>query len=250
MIEAEPGTIVVYSDVGCPWAHLAVHRLLATRSRPGLDDDVVLDHRAFPLELVNRRPTPRRILAAEVPVVGGLDPEAGWQVWQGDPATWPVTTLPALEAVQAAKEQGRRASERLDRALRVAFFGESRCISMTHVVLDVAGEVGLDVDALATAVEHGRGRPAVFDHWRHAQDTDVKGSPHVFLPDGTDAHNPGIEMTWSGEHGVGFPMVIEDNPSVYDDLLLRAAGVEVGEAPGSVPREPDGPVTPLRSSAS
>lgn len=224
MVDVAPGTIVVFSDVGCPWAHLAVHRLLVARHRLGLDDEVVLDHRAFPLEVFNRRPTPRLVLSAEVPVVGGLDPDAGWQVWQGDLATWPVTTLLALEAVQAAKEQGLAASERLDRALRVAFFGQSRCISMRHVVLDVADACGVDAEALREALDEGRARRTVFEQCQSAEDGDVKGSPHVFLPDGSDAHNPGIEMEWVGEHGAGFPVIGKDDPRVYDDLVTRAAG--------------------------
>jgi predicted DsbA family dithiol-disulfide isomerase len=224
MVDVAPGTIVVFSDVGCPWAHLAVHRLLVARHRLGLDDEVVLDHRAFPLEVFNRRPTPRLVLSAEVPVVGGLDPDAGWQVWQGDLATWPVTTLLALEAVQAAKEQGLAASERLDRALRVAFFGQSRCISMRHVVLEVADACGVDAEALREALDEGRARRTVFEQCQSAEDGDVKGSPHVFLPDGSDAHNPGIEMEWVGEHGAGFPVIGKDDPRVYDDLVSRAAG--------------------------
>jgi predicted DsbA family dithiol-disulfide isomerase len=224
MVDVAPGTIVVFSDVGCPWAHLAVHRLLVARHRLGLDDEVVLDHRAFPLEVFNRRPTPRLVLSAEVPVVGGLDPDAGWQVWQGDLATWPVTTLLALEAVQAAKEQGLAASERLDRALRVAFFGQSRCISMRHVVLEVADACGVDAEALREALDEGRARRTVFEQCQSAEDGDVKGSPHVFLPDGSDAHNPGIEMEWVGEHGAGFPVIGKDDPRVYDDLVTRAAG--------------------------
>src|SRR5437868_3729976 len=130
-----PGTIVVWSDIACPWATLAVHRLHQARARLGLDDRTVLDHRAFPLELVNSRCTPRRVLAAEVPVAGALAPEFGWKVWQGPESEWPVTTLLALEAVQAAKEQSLWASEALDVALRRAFFADSRCISMRHVVL-------------------------------------------------------------------------------------------------------------------
>lgn len=224
MVDVAPGTIVVFSDVGCPWAHLAVYRLLAARHRLGLDGTVVLDHRAFPLELFNHRPTPRRIVTAEVPVVGGLDAGAGWQVWQGDLATWPVTTLLALEAVQAAKDQGLAASEHLDRALRVAFFGQSRCISMRHVVLEVADACGVDAEALREALDEGRARRTVFEQCQSAEDGDVKGSPHVFLPDGSDAHNPGIEMEWVGEHGAGFPVIGKDDPRVYDDLVTRAAG--------------------------
>ena len=215
-----PASIVVHSDIGCPWAHLAVYRLLAARDRLGLSaDDVVLDHRPFPLELVNERPTPWRTLAAEVPVAGGLEPGAGWQMWQGDLAGWPVTTLLAMEAVQVAKELGLAASERLDRGLRLAFFGQSRCVSMRHVVLEVAAACGLDRASLQEALDSGRGRAAVVAGDREG----VNGSPHVFLPDGSDVHNPGVAIEWVGEHGVGFPVVTKDDPSVFDDLVRRAA---------------------------
>jgi predicted DsbA family dithiol-disulfide isomerase len=225
MNDVAPGTIVVYADIGCPWAHVAVHRLLATRADMGLDGEVVLDHRAFALELANAQPTQKRILDAEVPVLGALDPAAGWQMWQGDDWAWPVTTLPAMEAVEAAKEQGLPASEQLDRALRVAFFGASRCISLRAVILDVAsGCPRVDVDLLAAALDDGRARKAVMEQHRLGEASEeVRGSPHLFLPDGTDCHNPGISLRWEGRPGQGFPVVLGDDPSVYGDLLVRAA---------------------------
>jgi predicted DsbA family dithiol-disulfide isomerase len=216
-------TIVVWSDIGCPWAHAAVSRLHRFRHELDLDDRVCIDHRAFPLELVNERPTPKRTLDAEIPVVGAIEPEAGWKLWQAEEWTWPVTTLPALEAVQAAKAQSAAASEQLDRALRVAFFAESRCVSLRSVVLDVARSCdAVDVDRLAAALDDGRARRTVVDQWRSAEGEGVKGSPHVFLPDGTDAHNPGVEMHWEGEHGEGFPVVDRDDPDVYRALLASA----------------------------
>jgi predicted DsbA family dithiol-disulfide isomerase len=216
--------IVVWSDVGCPWSHLAVHRLHEARRRLGLEGRVLFDHRAFPLEIVNARPTPKTTLDAEIPVAGARAPEAGWQPWPGHEWHWPVTTLPALEAVQAAKAQGLAASETLDRALRRAFFGQSRCISMRHVVLEVAEECGgVDVEALRDALDDGQARRTVLEHHRRAERDGVKGSPHVFLADGTSVHNPGITMHWEGEHGAGFPVVDADDPSVYDDLLHRAS---------------------------
>lgn len=51
----------------------------------------------------------------------------------------------------------------------------------------------------------------------------VRGSPHLFLPDGTDLHNPGVELHWEGEKGRGFPVIDSDDPSVHGDLLRRAA---------------------------
>ena len=72
--------------------------------------------------------------------------------------------LPAMEAVQAAKEQGLAASEALDRGLRRAFWGESRCVSLRHVILEVASETdGLDLAQLADGAGH---RPRAPRHLR------------------------------------------------------------------------------------
>jgi predicted DsbA family dithiol-disulfide isomerase len=213
------GTIAIYSDIACPWAHLAVHRLWEARRRLGAP--VLFDHRPFVLEIVNERCTPKSVLEGEVPVVASHGWEAGWQMWQGQSWQWPVTSLLALEAVQAAKEQSPQASQALDRALRRAIFAESRCISMRHVVLEAAAQVDeVDETALAKALDTGRARAAVM---APPPDT-VKGSPHLFLADGSDVHNPGIDMHWMGEHGKGFPFIDADDPSIYDDLVSRAAG--------------------------
>ncbi len=229
MIEVDPATVVVFADIGCPWAHLAVYRLHETRARLGLQDRVRFDIRAFPLEFFNTQPTPKLVLEAETVAVGTLAPRAGWQLWQEPDHRYPVTTLPALEAVEAAKEQGLRASEQLDRALRTAFFGASRTISMRHVIEEVAlGCSELDTPKLMEALDDGRARRAVMDQAQVAQGDLVQGSPHLFLPDGTNVHNPGIEMHWEGEHGKGFPLIESDDPAIYEQLLQRAAGDEGG----------------------
>jgi predicted DsbA family dithiol-disulfide isomerase len=224
MIEVPPGRIVVFADIGCPWAHVAVHRLHETRARLGLEDAVTFDVHAFPLEVVNGRPTPKHVLDAEIPVAGALEPDAGWQMWQRPEHEYPVTTLPALEAVYAAKEQGLRTSEGLDRALRRGFFGASLNVSMRHEILDAAATVpGLDAAELAAALDDGRARSALAADRSVAEGDDVAGSPHVFLPDGRSFHNPGIEMHWEGEHGEGFPVVDRDDRALYDELLATAA---------------------------
>jgi hypothetical protein len=52
------------------------------------------------------------MLDAEIPVVGRLEPGVGMSPWQGEPSAWPVTSLPANEAVHAAAahRRGRRSS--------------------------------------------------------------------------------------------------------------------------------------------
>jgi predicted DsbA family dithiol-disulfide isomerase len=217
--------ITVWQDIACPWATLAVYRLDRARTRLGLTDRIGLDLRAFPLELINSRPTPKGTLDAEIPVVGGLEPDFGWRRWRRREWEWPVTTLGALEAVYAAKEQALQVSEELDMALRRALFCDSRTISMHHEILNAAEAVdGLDLKGLTTALESGRFRPQVFDDYRIAQTTKVKGSPHLFLPDSTDVHNPGVELHWTDDHG--YPIVDKDDPGIYETLLMRA--IEAG----------------------
>ena len=222
MPKAEPGTILLYSDIACPWAHLAVHRLWTTRSRLGLDGDLRIDHRAFPLEIVNERATPKRGLDAEVAVVGGHDVDAGWHTWDRPTHEYPGSTLLALEAVQAAKRQSLAASEELDRALRRAFFAHRRNITMRHEILAAAAACdGVDETALADLLDSGTARRDVIDQQKAAEGPEVKGSPHVFLPDGTGVHNPGLEIRWADG---GFPVIDKDDPSIFEDILERAAG--------------------------
>ena len=218
------GVIVVFSDIWCSFAHIAIHRLHATRRRLGLAGRVEFDHRAFPLELLNGEPSPRPGTDSEVGRMAGHEPDAGWQLWQDKDWLYPSTMLPALEAVQAAKDQSSRAAEQLDLALRRAFWAESRCISNTSVILDVAsGAEGVDVDKLAEALGDGRARRMLTEQAAIASTEQVNCSPHLFLPDGTDHPNPGIDVDWHGAYGIGWPVVHRDDPSVYEDILQRAS---------------------------
>jgi predicted DsbA family dithiol-disulfide isomerase len=225
VLAVAPDSIVIYSDIGCPWAHAAVWRLWDARRSLGLEDRVRFDHRVFPLELFNSQATPRNELEPEIPVCSSLAPRAGWQPWSGPEWEYPVTMLPPMEAVQAAKEQGLAASEALDRGLRRAFWGESRCVSLRHVILEVASETdGLDLARLATALDAGRARAAIFEQWEVAKTDAVQGSPHLFVHDGTNAQNPGLEVDWREEPaGVWVPTITRDDSYAYYDLLRRAA---------------------------
>jgi predicted DsbA family dithiol-disulfide isomerase len=224
-MEVAPGTIAVWSDLGCPWSHAVLWRLHDARRRLGLDGRIVFDHHAFPLELFNSEPTPRPRVEAEWPVAERLAPRAGWQPWTAPDHTWPATLLPPMEAVQAAKLQSLTAAEELHRGLRRAFWGESRCISMRHVILEVAAECdSLDRDALREAIDDGRARGALIDDWAVARGDEVRGSAHLFAPDGTNAQNPGITIGWTGDGDEGgVPTIEADDPTAIDDFVRRAA---------------------------
>jgi predicted DsbA family dithiol-disulfide isomerase len=223
-IPVAPGTIVVFSDLTDPFAHVAVHRLFTARSRLGLDDKVRFDHHAFPIELLNSAPGTRHGSDSEVPVLGQLEPDAGWQIWQGPDYHYPNTILLALEAVQAVKAQSTGASEQYDRALRRAFWAESRPIHLHHELLAIASDThGVDVDALDRALRDGTHRRAIFDDLATVRTGAVKMSPHLFLADGTEMTNPGIDVHWQGDWTKGFPVIDNDDASVIDTLVARAA---------------------------
>ncbi|WP_204017474.1 DsbA family oxidoreductase [Sphaerimonospora thailandensis] len=219
---ADAPMVTVWSDVGCPWATLALHTLHAAADRRGAP--LLIDHRAFPLELFNRQPTPKHIVDPEIVMLAAHRPQLGWRLWRGPDWTYPVTTLPAMEAVQAAKAPevgGLRASDELDMALRRAFFVDSACISVHSVILDIAEKCdSVDADALAAALAQGGGRADVYDQWRIAQGPEIKGSGHVFGPGGYAVHNPGVTYQWTGDPDEGgFPRVDAYDLAWADELL-------------------------------
>lgn len=220
------GVVTVWSDITCPWATVSMHMLHAAAVDAGRE--VVVDHRAFPLELFNRMPTPKGIIDAEIVTIAGHLPELGWQPWSGPDWTYPVTVLPSMEAVQAAKRPevgGLLASDQLDSALRSAFFADSRCISIHSVILDVAASCSrVDVDALADALARGIGRAEVYQDWRVAGGGKVQGSPHVFTANGYSAHNPGARYHWTGKPPAGLPRLDAYDRAWAADLRDRLAG--------------------------
>jgi predicted DsbA family dithiol-disulfide isomerase len=227
LVSADRRTVTFWSDIGCPWATLALHTLHAAARERGVD--LLVDHRAFPLELFNRMPTPKGIVDAETVIIGGRVPDLGWRLWHAPESTYPVTTLPALEAVQAAKSPavgGLRASDELDTALRDAFYVRSLCISIPSVILEVAEQCE-HVDqqqALAEALARGDGRAEVYRQWERAQRPDVQGSPHLFTADGHAAHNPGAVYHWTARPPIGFPVLESYQQEWAGELLARLAG--------------------------
>ena len=226
-MQVAPNTISIWSDLACPWSHVVVWRLHDARRRLGLEGHLTFDHHAFPLELFNNEPTPKPQRDAEWQVAAELAPRAGWQAWSAPDHAWPVTLLLPMEAVLAAKLESPSASEELDRGLRRAFWAESRCISLRHVILEVANECeSVDVASLAEALDDGRARRALLDDWAVARGDEVRGAAHLFAPDGTNEQNPGITIGWREDDSPagGVTSVEADDPAAIDRFIRRAAG--------------------------
>lgn len=220
------GVVQVWSDLLDPFAHLALHRFRQARERLALP--VAVEHCTFALELFNG-PHPRRGTDTEAVGVGQVAPELDWRVWTASDDLYPHTVLLAAEAVQAAQAQSLAAGEALDLALRHAFWTQSRSISHRAVILEIAAEVreagtDLDVGALTEALDEGKHRRDIIADHAIAQTDAIPGSPTLRLPGGDAVHNPGTQVKWAGPWAAGFPVITAHDPTVFDDIVRRAAG--------------------------
>lgn len=193
-------TIDVWSDIHCPWALVAVHRLRAARERHELD--VVFAPRAWPLEWVNRRGTPRTVVVTETAALASHTPEL-FNAYTDD--SWPSTFLPAFELMAATRRiHGARAAEDVDYALRLAFFRDSVDVSIKaglDAALSIARDLGADIDGDRVMQEwtFSNPRSSVQDDFTLSASLPIQGSPQIFWPDGSTTHNPGMtDHDWQG----------------------------------------------------
>lgn len=212
-------TVTIWSDIHCPWATVAVHRLRAARDTG--DYDVVLDPRPWPLEWVNGSGTPRRIVEPESAVLAEHVPEIFSRY---DNPSWPSTFVPTFELVAAARRvHGARAAEDVEYHLRRAFFRDSVDVSVRaglESALESARRAGsgIDVAAVLDTWDREPVRADVVDDYERSRALPIQGSPQVFWPDGSSAHNPGMtDHEWVR----GIPRIRSTDPD-EPARLLRA----------------------------
>ncbi|MGI8575264.1 MAG: DsbA family oxidoreductase [Egibacteraceae bacterium] len=219
--QAEDHTTVVtvWSDLHCPWATVAIHRLRAARDRHDLP--VVFDQRPWPLEWVNEQGAPRQIVEPESHVLADHEPDL-FSAYRA--TTWPSTFLPAFELVAAARRAlGLRAAEDIDYALRLRFFRAGADVSLRHELQRAAQDSGHDAEAIMRAWRYEPVRGDVVNDYESSAELPIQGSPQIFWPDGSTDHNPGMTAhDWVR----GLPRLDADalDPQACEQLLLHHVG--------------------------
>jgi predicted DsbA family dithiol-disulfide isomerase len=213
--EALP-TIEVFSDIHCPWGYLASFRL--RELEPEWRGRVRLVWRCLPLEVVNNRGTPKQIVDQELPYLLQIEPDIPARPWRRAEWEYPVTILPAFEALKCAQAQGDEAALSFNWAVRRAFFAESRCIALRHILIDIAREAGLDVAQFASDFDSGRYKHLVIQESERGWNIlKVKGSPTLVLPSGEQRPYPAIpELLWDNDDQV---IGIKPSESLESDPL-------------------------------
>ncbi len=102
-----------------------------------------------------------------------------------------MSTLPAFEAVWAARQQGMNAAMNLDLAIRRAFFGESRNIGDSDVLLELARTTDVDFARFERDFASAAARAAVVDEARIGREQyRVRGTPTMMLANGSRLRTP------------------------------------------------------------
>jgi protein-disulfide isomerase-like protein with CxxC motif len=113
------------------------------------------------------------------------EPDLPFRPWAAPDSEWPVTLWPAFEAVKCAERQSILLADDLAWSIRLAFFRDNRCVSMRHVLLELAEATGLDLVRFETDFDAGASKSLVIEEsrqgWERAK---LPGSPTLLLPDG------------------------------------------------------------------
>ncbi len=198
--------IEVYADVWCPFAHVGLHYVVERRSALGRGD-VLLDIRAWPLELVNGAPLDPDITASHV---RELRSQVAPHLFGGfDPNHFPTTSLPALACVHAAYRQDLKTGEAMSLALRDALFEEGLDISRPEVLSELAES--FNVGPYGAADEE-----AVRRDWEDGVRRGVRGSPHFYCGD-FDAFCPSLDIS----RGTDGALTVRKDAAVLNTLLAN-----------------------------
>lgn len=183
-----------FSDLHCPHAYLTRYRL--RRIEDEYREDMTFRSRCLSIELDLEAPTPKPILDVETHSLVLQEDGIPYEPWpEGRTSTWPVTFLPAFEAVKAAETIDPGMAWDLDWRIREAFFAEHACVSMRHVLADLAEDVGLDRDRFLEAFDDGHRARVVEETEEGWYGEGFAVSPSIRLPDGSTHVNPGEHRT-------------------------------------------------------
>lgn len=225
-------SIEIYSSIECPYAYLATYRL--RQIWPDYAGRVRIVWRALSLEYMNKRSYPKPLYEAEHQLFQQIEPDLPWKYWSRPDWDWPVTFLPALEALACAQAQGDIAAFAMSWALRHAFFAENRNMSLRHELFEIAQEVAteglLDMDWFKDDWDHGRHKGLVITESHLGWfDLDVERSATIILPDGRRWTNPDIgEVDFDPENFVvrGYKPHKGDPTATYRQIL-ESVGLEL-----------------------
>jgi predicted DsbA family dithiol-disulfide isomerase len=175
--------VLFYHDVLCSWCLLAEGRLRSLLSAGVSLGPVRFERRAFPTRHRDTVPTPReaRVLSRHYQRAGktydgkGIVPD----LWQSvDP---PLSSLPPLRALLAARAQTPEGEDALLSAMRKAAFFQGINVARRDVLIELAERVGLNVDRFVSALDSSLTEQALYAEHDEGEARGINGVPTLLL---------------------------------------------------------------------
>jgi predicted DsbA family dithiol-disulfide isomerase len=202
--------IEVFADIWCPFAHVGLRAIEEQRARTGRSD-VVIEVRAWPLELVNGAPLDPDVTKEHA---DDLRAQVAPDLFRNlDVDRFPTSTLEALALVHRAYRTEFQVGERVSFALRDALFEEGQDISDPVVLEYLAHDLGV-----VTPDESDR--TGVVADWHEGQQRGVLGSPHFFCG-GADVFCPSLDITKDPVEGAAIVRDVSRLTKFLERCLLR-----------------------------
>jgi predicted DsbA family dithiol-disulfide isomerase len=183
-IPIEPVSLVLYEDPLSPWCLVAERRVRAAL------EDVLGAFAPLRLEPFPLRPEPRAVSARErrsfasaarkaarEPEAAGITPD----LWLSQDT--PVSSLPALAALVAARLQGAAREAALREAMREAALVRGINVTRRDVLYELAQSAGLDVARFACALSAPATEKRVVDSFEEALGKGIDDAPALVIGD-------------------------------------------------------------------
>jgi predicted DsbA family dithiol-disulfide isomerase len=182
-----------FSDLHCPHAYLTRYRLRQVEDEFA---NVRFRLRCLSIEYDVEAPTPKTILDVETHSLMLQEEAIPYEPWpEGRTSRWPTTFFPAFEAVKAAETIDPAKAWELDWRVREAFFAGHACLTLRHVLADLAEDVGLAREEFLAAFDEGHRARVVQESEEGWYEEGFTHSPSLRLPDGSTHVNPGEHQT-------------------------------------------------------
>jgi predicted DsbA family dithiol-disulfide isomerase len=176
-----PLEITIYQDVLCSWCYLAEVRLEQVRRELG--DAFRWRSRPYALRLKDAVPT-RRELRQWIREVDTAKKEPdGLRL---SPTLWtqaqpPRSSVPALQALEAARLQGPDLHQALARSMQRAALEQGIDVTRSDVLYELACHVGLNMNRFSAAFGTEQCRRLILQEHKLASERGVRGVPTVVI---------------------------------------------------------------------
>ena len=177
----KPLQVVVYQDVLCGWCYLLERRLAPLKEE--FKNQVVWRIRPYPLRPVERALSAKDLdewqheleRARKEPEGTALTPD----LWSGPDL--PLSSLPPLIALEAARLQGPNLRERLAAAMQRAALESGINVTRSDIIFELAAREGLEMNRFAAVFQSPETKRLILQEHELAEERGVKGVPTLVV---------------------------------------------------------------------